>query len=327
MTQIQRILVSLVPAAALALCLYAVEVPYFVESPGSARSVLPLIDVDGRATYDSEGRYLLTTVNLGRGNTYDVLRAWVDPAAYVLHERLVVPPGQTDAEYERVALSQMDQSKIAAVAVALERLAGYPSEHGPGVVVQDTLPGFPAHGVLFAGDLITAVDGEPLEGLRGLRRAIDRAGVGTPLRFTSRPIEGGEERTVTLRPVLDEEEGRPIIGVITVANFPFDVRIESADIGGPSAGLMWALGVTDLLTPEDLTGERTLAGTGTVDLAGNVGPIGGIVLKLAAAERAGAEIFILPQDNIAEARASGSDMRLVPVSTVSEAIDFLEASA
>ena len=107
------------PAAALAVCLSVVELPLFVEAPGRARSVLPLIDVDGTSTHESEGRLLLTTVNVGRLNAFETLAAWIDPEAEVIPEHVVIPPGQTDQEYERASRSQMDQSKIAAVAVAL----------------------------------------------------------------------------------------------------------------------------------------------------------------------------------------------------------------
>jgi PDZ domain-containing protein len=323
----RRLFLSLVPSAVLALCLYAVELPLWVESPGGARSVLPLIAIDGAPTYDSEGRLLLTTVNVGRVNLYYALRAWLDPAASVLSERDILPPGLTDREYDRISLSQMDQSKIAAVVVALERSSDYPQEHGRGALVQDIVAGSPAEGSLFAGDLITHIDDESLADLEGLRLAIDNAGTERPLRLTVRPLEGGTERTVRLRAVLDPQLDRPVIGVYTVANFPFEVQIESGSIGGPSAGLMWALGVTDLLTPGDLTGDRDIAGTGTVDLAGNVGPIGGVTLKVAAAEEADAETFLLPQANLAEARAVDTGLELVPVVTVEQAISYLEGAA
>ena len=323
----RRLLLSVVPSVVLALCLYLVELPLWVESPGGARSVLPLIAIDGAPTYDSQGRLLLTTVNVGRVNLYYALRAWLDPAATVLSERDILPVGLTDREYDRISLSQMDQSKIAAVAVALERSSGYPEEHGRGALVQDTVPGSPADGSLFAGDLITHIDGEPLADLEGLRRAIDGAGTARAIRFTARPLEGGAERMVTLRPVLDPQLERPVVGVYTVANFPFEIEIESGSIGGPSAGLMWALGVTDLLTPGDLTGDRAIAGTGTVDLAGNVGPIGGITLKVQAAEEADADVFLLPEGNLEEARTVESDLELVPVVTVEQALSYLDGDA
>jgi Lon-like protease len=324
---VRRILLTGAPAAALAICLFAVELPVFVESPGSAREVLPLIDVDGAPTYGTRGRLLLTTVSLGRANVFESVAGWLDPNAAVLSEDEVLAPGQTDQEYDEASRSQMDQSKIAAVAVALEPLSDYPREHGSGVIVQDVLPGSPADGELYPGDLIVSIDGERLEGVGDLRRRIAQARTTSDLELRVRPLEGGELRTVTLRPARVAGEDRPVIGIASVPNFPFDVTISSGDIGGPSAGLMWAVGVTDVLTPGDLTEGRSVAGTGTVSLDGSVGPIGGVRLKIVAAEEAGAEVFLVPAANMTEARGAGDRIRLFSVATVEQAVDALGGEA
>jgi Lon-like protease len=324
---VRRILLIGAPAAALAICLFAVELPVFVESPGSAREVLPLIDVDGAPTYGTRGRLLLTTVSLGRANVFESVAGWLDPNAAVLSEDEVLAPGQTDREYDEASRSQMDQSKIAAVAVALEPLTDYPREHGPGVIVQDALPGSPADGELHPGDLIVAIDGQRLDGVGDLRRRIAEGGTASNLELRVRPLEGGELRTVTLRPARVAGEERPVIGIASVPNFPFEVTISSGDIGGPSAGLMWAVGVTDVLTPGDLTEGRSVAGTGTVALDGSVGPIGGVRLKIVAAEEAGAEVFLVPAANMTEARGAGERIRLVSVATVEQAVDALGSEA
>jgi PDZ domain-containing protein len=313
-----------VPSAALAICLYAVRLPLYVEGPGPARDVLHRIDIDGTTTYQPQGRLLFTTVNLGPANLYDAVRAGFDPEYQVVPEELVLG-GLTEKQYDRLAVSQMDASKIAAVVSALELLTDYPREHGPGVVVYDTVPGAPAHGRLLPGDLISAVDGVPIDDRHELTEAIDGAGVGTALEVRVEPVEGSREpETVRLRTV-PSEDGEPIIGIVPVANFPFEVSIQSGDVGGPSAGLMWALGVTDLLTPGDLGGGRTVAGTGAIDLGGGVHAIGGVRAKILAAERAGAEVFLVPWGNIAEARGAGQDIQVAPVATLAEAVDHLEA--
>lgn len=315
------------PAAVLAVCLVVVELPLFVEAPGRARSVLPLIDVDGTTTYQSEGRFLLTTVNVGRLSVFEAVAAWIDPDAEVISEHDLIPPGQTDEEYERAARSQMDQSKIAAAAVALELQTDYPDEHGPGVIVQDVLAGTSADGRLFPGDLITHVNGTPLADLAQLRAAIGAAEGGGSVTLRVRPLEGGSESTVEVSPTRVEGVDRPVIGIASVANFPFDIDIQSGTIGGPSAGLMWALGLIDTLTPEDLTGGEAIAGTGTVDLDGRVGPIGGIRMKVVGAEEAGAEVFLVPREHLAEARRADGAIELVAVGTVDEALRFLEDRA
>jgi Lon-like protease len=115
----------------------------------------------------------------------------------------------------------------------------------------------------------------------------------------------------------------PIVGVAPVASFPFPLTIDSGDIGGPSAGLMWTLGVVDVLTPGELTGGRVIAGTGTIDLDGGVGPIGGIAQKVVAAERAGAVAFFAPVQEAPDARAVAHRMTIVPVASYLDAIAWL----
>jgi PDZ domain-containing protein len=322
---VRRTLLVLVPTAALALCLYAVPLPLFVEGPGPARDVLPLIDIDGTATYQPDGRLLFTTVNVGRVNVYDAVAAAFDEEYHVVPEDLVIPEGLTDEEYDRISLSQMGASKIAAISSALVRLTDYPREHGPGALIYATSPGAPAAGRLFPGELITAVDGEPVSDVEELGSLIEDAGTGATLEVTVEAMDGsGDPRTVELRTVR-HEDGRPVIGIVPVPNFPFEVSIQSGRVGGPSAGLMWSIGVTDLLTPGDLAGGRTLAGTGGIDLRGRVRPIGGVSLKVLAAERAGADVFVLPRSNLREAREVAEDIEVVPVANLDQALEYIHS--
>jgi len=315
----RRSLLILSPLATLAICLYLVDLPLFVEAPGTAKSVLSLIDIDGAETYDSRGKLLLTTVNVGRSNAFDAIRAWLDDDVELVPERDLIPSGQTERQYDQVQVSLMDQSKISAVAVALRRLTDYPRDHREGVIVHAVVAGTPAEGELFVGDLISEIDGDPLSGLAELRRRIEDAH-GSQMKLSVEPLEGGQSRSVPLRPVSGDDG--PVIGISALENFPFDISISSGQIGGPSAGLLWALGVADLLDPVDLTDGLVVAGTGTVDLDGAVGAIGGIELKIVAAARAGADLFLLPRGNLPEVRRVG-DMELVPVATVAEALEVL----
>ncbi|HWC32023.1 MAG TPA: S16 family serine protease [Actinomycetota bacterium] len=315
-------MVSAVPAAILLACLYLVDLPFYVVSPGPADDALPLIDIDGRETFPSGGRLLFTTVYAGPGNVYDVARASVDDGARVVPESLFLQPGQTDAEYDAQQRSAMDQSKLDAAAVALREVTRYPERHGRGAVVESVFRGTPAEGRLFPGDLVISAGDRAVRSIDDLADAIQRAGAGGELSVEVRPIEGGDVRRVVLRPA--RIGGDVVIGVSLIENFPFDVRIESGDIGGPSAGLMWAIGIVDLLTPGDLTGGRTIAGTGDIDLEGNVAPIGGITEKLIAAERAGAELFLVPEANMEEARATPASIDLVSVATLDDALHSLE---
>lgn len=318
-------LVMLAPAAALAVGLYAVDLPLYAEGPGPARDVVPRIDLDGIRTYEPDGRFLLTTVSVEPLSVLGVVGAWLDPDRDVIPERQVIPPGETEREYERQTRSDMDESKLAAAVYALERLTDYPKEHGRGVLVQDVFAGTPADGRLYPGDLILEAGGRKVEALDDVGAAIDRAG--TERAVTLLVEAGGERETVRLRPARLVGHQAPIIGVVLIASFPVEVRIESGDVGGPSAGMMWALGLLDLLAPGDLTGGRTVAGTGTIDLEGNVGPIGGVRHKVLAAERAGADLFLVPAENLAEARGAGADVRLVPVRSVEDAVRYLEGGS
>jgi PDZ domain-containing protein len=311
------------PAAALLVALASVDLPLFALGPGPAREVLPLIDVEGAPTYRPEGRMMLTTVGFEPATVFEAGLAWLLPDQQVVPEDQVIPPGVTEDEYQRHTLADMQASQIAATVVALRRVTDYPERHGPGGLVQEVVPGSPADGPLFPGDVILEVDGRPLENFGVLEEAVRAAGTRREVALT---VERGERRrTVRLRPRLLRGADRPVVGVVIVENFPFDVTIRSGDVGGPSAGLMWSLGLMDLLEPGDLLGGRTIAGTGAIDLEGRVFPIGGVGHKVVAAARAGAEVFLLPTDNLSEARAAQADIRLIAVSTVDEAIRELES--
>lgn len=325
MERLARRAAAMVPAAALAVALVSVDAGLYALAPGPAREVLPLIDVDGAETYAGRGKLYLTTVSPRRASPVAAVRGWLDPAVEVIPEHQLVPRGVTEEEYERVSLSLMDESKIAAVSVVLRMLTEYPDEHGAGALVQDTVPGTPAHTTLHPGDLVVSVDDERVRDVDHLAELIRDTEGRRALTLTVEA--GGEERTVRVRPRRVEGEDHPVLGVILVANFPFEVVIDSGAIGGPSAGLMWALGVYDILTPEDLLDGREVAGTGIMHLDGEVSPIGGIEQKVHAAERAGVDLFLLPMDNLEAARPAAENIRLVPVRSLDEAVRSLTGAS
>jgi PDZ domain-containing protein len=267
----------------------------------------------------------MTTVRFHTVSALGALFAWLDPHQAVVPESTLYPPGETVEQEEQRALSQMDQSKIDASYVVLRRLADYPEEHGDGALIEYVSPGCPAEGKLFTGDVVESIDGTPVHSQDDAAEALDGAPAGDPITFEVRA--GGETHDVTVtRARCDPEIDRPLIGIFMIDAFPFGVQISSGDVGGPSAGLMWALGLYDLLTPGDLTAGMTIAGTGTIDTRGGVGPIGGILDKVVAAERAGAMVFLVPADNMGELRDEDTgDMRLISVNTFKDALDALEA--
>ena len=310
------------PAAAFAVILYLLPIPYYVIRPGPAKDVIPLIHIRGRATHPTNGHFLLTAVVLDRSNVYDAFHGWLSEKDSVVPEEAVLVPGQTPEQERKVARSEMDTSKIDAAIVALTEYAGYPKQHGPGVLVERVVPKTPAAGKLFAGDLITAVDGRRVDSPGQLARLIDRIGFGRAGRFTVRAA--GKTRYPRIAPGRVKDVEGPAIGVSVVHSFPFEISISSGDIGGPSAGLMWTLGLIDLLTPGELTKGRTIAGTGQIQPDGRVESVGGIEQKVAAAERARAAVFFVPPGEAARAQSVAARMRVVPVRTYRDAVRFLE---
>jgi PDZ domain-containing protein len=311
----------LLPILALAYILWFIRLPSFVIEPGPAEDVEPLIHVQQTQVYPSRGHFLLTAVSFYQPNVYQALGAWLSRSESVLPERDLLAPGQTQQQETQVALSQMDQSKIDAAVVALTRYAGYPAKHGMGALIESVGPGTPADGKLFAGDLIAAIDGKPITSSSQVGPPIRAAGAGHPVTFTVQA--GGQTRTVSVAPANVRGVDHPIVGISVVDSFPFPLTINSGDIGGPSAGLMWTLGLIDLITPGDLTEGRTIAGTGTIALDGTVGPIGGIQQKVVAAQRSRATVFFAPAGEAADARSVAHGITIVPVRTYLDALTFL----
>jgi PDZ domain-containing protein len=317
-----RRLLFLAPAVALLVALASIDLPLFMLGPGPAREVVPLIDVEGAPTYQPDGRMILTTVGFQPATVFEAAWAWIAPDRQLVTEDQVIPPDLTEQEYERYSLVDMRASQIAATVVALRTVTDYPEERDPGFLVQNVVPGSPADGELSPGDVLLEVNGEPFEETAVLQGAVQDAGTRGDVVLTV--MRGERRRSVSLRPRVLAGADRPLIGVTVVESFPFDVRIRSGEVGGPSAGLMWALALMDMLEPGALIDGRTIAGTGEIDLEGRVYPVGGVAHKVVAAERAGAELFLVPTENLAEARAAHAAIRLVAVSTVDEAVTELE---
>lgn len=318
-----RRFVFLVPVLGVLFLAGYVFLPYYSVGPGPARDVEPLIRVGGAPRYPSDGRFILTSVVFRQLTGLGVVSAWLDPDRSVVPRERIYPSGETvEVERER-SISQMDQSKLDATYVVLSELTDYPKDHGEGVLVQSVVPGCAADGELFPGDLIREIDGEVVDSVREASRAIGEARSGSSLRFDV--TVDGEPETVLLVREPCGGEADPLVGVSLINDFPLEVSISSGGIGGPSAGVMWALGLYDLLTEGDLTGGRTIAGTGEIAPDGTVYPIGGIEEKIAAAADAGASVFLVPEGNEDAARAAGDrGMELIPIGTFDDALAYLE---
>ena len=299
-----------------------VPIPYYGVGPGPAREVAPQILLDGQPRYDPTGKLVWTTIRFWRLTPLAAFAAWVDPNDAIVGQDVLYPPSTTREEADQRSISQMDQSKIDATSVVLARLDNYPYRHGEGALVEATVPGCPAEGQLFPGDVITQIDGHSVATRAQASRLIDAVPKGKTLEFTV-DVDGTVEH-VSFQRAACGDNGEALVGVSLLDVFPFEVTISSGDVGGPSAGMMWALGLYELLTPGDLTAGRTIAGTGTIDLTGNIGPIGEIRDKVVAAEDAGASIFLAPADNMNDlAGVDTGSMHVIPVATFPDALRAL----
>jgi Lon-like protease len=332
----RRALTLYIAGAAVIVALVAavlLPVPYVILGPGPTLNTLgrdangkPLITITGHRVYPASGHLNMVTVSYqgGPGNEFNVftaLRGWLNRSEAVVPESELFAPGQSQQQVQQADQAQMTGSQQTATAAALHQLGiGYATVAG--VVATET--GMPAAAVLRAGDLITVVDGQRVTGPTQLTSLI-RAHSGTaPLHLTI--VRGGATRQVQITPRL--VKGRPTLGVIVQPQyrFPFPVQISIGNIGGPSAGMMFALGVIDKLTGMNLTGGRFIAGTGEISPGGAVGAIGGIQQKMAGARDAGATVFLAPAGNCADTKgAVPAGLRVVKVSTLSGAISALQA--
>ena len=302
-----------------------IEVPYYSIGPAPARSVEPLVQVSGHERYPSSGGYLFTAVVVDPLPVPELVWAWIDPSLDVVPAVDIVPAGQTFEQQRERNISLMDQSKLDAVAAALREVTDYPKTRGAGALVQGVVPGCAADGLLFPGDLIVAVGGRPVDGIRQAARAIDAVSSGEAITF-SITVDGQPDEVRLVREPCGGSEDA-LVGVLLLDAFPFDVRIDSGEVGGPSAGLMFALSLVELLEPGDLNGGALIAGTGAIGAGGEVMAVGSVRFKVIAAERAGATVFFVPVDNLEEARSAGADIELVPVSDLTDAIDYLQGTA
>jgi PDZ domain-containing protein len=324
MTAARRRTLSVVAAVLGALLVASawVPLPYYALGPGPGSDVLPLIAFDGRPRYEPSGHLVMTTVRIVQVTPLGAFVTWVDPQRSLMREDDVFPPGIDQDVEEQRSISQMDTSKIDAASVVLRMLADYPEAHGEGALIESTLAGCPADGELFPGDVILSIDGRPIDSLAEASRVIEGVPPGQDMRFTL-DVDGRTERATFARERCAEGEG-PLVGVAMLNAFPFPVTISSGDVGGPSAGLMFALGLYELMTPSDLTGGRTIAGTGELGPDGTVYPISGVADKVIAAERAGATVFLVPRDNLAELQGVDvGGIHLIPVGTFEDALRAL----
>jgi PDZ domain-containing protein len=313
--------------ALLAIGVTVLPMPYVVLNPGPTVNTLgssngkEVIQVTNAATSTSAGQLRLTTV----GVQPDVqlvlaIRGWISHDQAVVPRELIYPPDRTEKQVEQQNQEEFQVSQDSAVTVALREL-GYPLL----TYVKSVIAGGPSAGKLAVDDIIVSVDGKPVTSPNVLTTLVRAKPVGATL--TVGYTRGGKAGSAQITTKADKSGDPPRIGVGIEKKqpHPFDVKVDLDKIGGPSAGLMFTLGVIDKLRPADLTGGKIIAGTGTIDDDGNVGPIGGIPQKLVGAKNAGAKLFLVPKDNCAEALNNAvAGLPMAEVATVGDALTALQ---
>jgi PDZ domain-containing protein len=301
-------------------------VRYVILGPGPTFDTLgtydkkQVIQITGAKTSASAGQLRMVTVNVTDDiDLLSAIKAWFDPEEKVVPREMVYPPDQTNEQVEKENKEAFEVSQSSAETAALREL-GYPVT----VTVKEVAADGAAAGKLAAGDVITAVDGQAVTSTQKLQELVRAKPVGTELAVTRQRDTATETVRITTKA---GDDGSPRIGVSAENKqpHPFEITYHLENVGGPSAGLMFALGTIDSLNTDDLTGGKVIAGTGTIDDEGNVGVIGGIAQKLVGAKDDHATYFLTPAGNCAEAMANAvPGLTLVKVETLDGALNVLE---
>ncbi|WP_226674344.1 SepM family pheromone-processing serine protease [Rossellomorea aquimaris] len=318
--------------------------PYYVTKPGSAHELDPIVHVENG--YQDDGELMLTTVRMGRANIYAYLMASIRKYEYIFPVEEIRSPHESDEEYNLRQLQLMNNSQSHAIEVAYKK-AGKPYKYNyKGIYVLNIYPSMPAEDVLKPGDRITAIDGQTFQSSQEFIDYVSGKAKGDKVEITYVRNKNKKVETIPLESFPDVPDkvglGITLSDDKEIVTEP-PVKLETEEIGGPSAGLMFSLEIYDQLTEDDLPKGHRIAGTGTISEDGKVGRIGGIEQKIIAADKAGAEYFLAPDETITKemkekypdlesnyvaakrtAEDIGTDMKVIPVRSFEEALAFLQ---
>ena len=308
--------------------------PYVILSPGNPQNILgSAIIISGTKVYPTTGKLSVTSVLVTDPDSYitgfDILYGWIDKNRVVLPRVQVYPEGESAAESVKIGADEMSGSQINATAAALDFL-GFKNKAKLMIVEVNKTSN--AVDNLQAGDQIILVDNKNYNSSAQIMDYLDQKKPGDLISI--KVLRDSNEIISRVIKLSAREDGSAFIGINIQSefDFPFDVKIKLAETGGPSGGLIFALGIIDKLTSQDLVRYRNIAGTGTITIDGRVGPIGGIAEKIIGAKKAGVELFLTPIENCSEISdeekvVSSIDkkvMKIVPVATLNEAISILK---
>ncbi|PWV95697.1 PDZ domain-containing protein [Paenibacillus cellulosilyticus] len=333
----QRLTRWVIAFIALYLILFLLPTPYYLYQPGTVEPLHELVTVEQGQKQKSAGSFNLTTVYSQKARNVVMLIKGILDSDTEVRKTSDVQGNLTDKEYVVVLKHMMSSSQQTAVASALSEAGLQVDKRVTGLFLRMLVAGSKAEGVLEVGDILLEVDDRPAQSLQAVSSYItSQKKVGDIIEAVI--LRDSEERTVQIELVAANAQGVPGIGAVFEPEYVVTpsrrIDFAESDIGGPSAGLMFSLEILDQLLPEDLTHGLKIAGTGTIDMNGNVGQIGGMRDKIIAAHQAGVVLFFCPKDQditshnaqeaIDEAKKRGyDDLRIVPVSTLKEAVEYL----
>ena len=270
----------------------------------------------------------MVDVRIGRASLFERLFPWTKEGADLVPERAVNPAGVSDRQRRQSSLNDMSRSQLIAITVALRELGREVEVNESGAEIVLVQPDAPADDVLEVGDVIVEAEGQEVESIQGLQHALADVEPGQEVELT---VQRGDERvqvTSGTRAAPDDPD-RAVMGVQVQDaldfEFPVDIEIDAGNIGGPSAGLAFALDIIDELG-DDIDRGRKIVATGELALDGEVLPIGGVKQKAIGAREAGADIFLVPDGNFEDARKATDDLEIIPVSNIQEALSVLAAN-
>ncbi|MDK6275362.1 S16 family serine protease [Pseudoglutamicibacter cumminsii] len=315
---------------------FSLPTAYMIEKPGPAVDTVGALDgkdiisVEGRKTYETDSSLALTTVSViggpGRQPTgLEALLAWVDPVADMQPQEFYYPLGVTFEQRSRESNLQMTSSQVTAEVAAVKHLG---IDFSMETRIVDFAESF-NNGVLQANDAVVTVDGQRVSSVTEVQKAVQASKAGDDGGSVELGIvRDGKQMKVTAATKVSPDSGKPSLGVYIAEHprFPFKVSYAIENIGGASAGTMMALGLIDKLTPGSLAGDTQVAGTGTIDVDGKVGPIAGVAQKIVGARKAGAEVFLTPEQNCPQLKGRVPDgIKAYSMRTLDDAVKILEA--
>ncbi|WP_088043912.1 SepM family pheromone-processing serine protease [Bacillus sp. EAC] len=330
-----RILNVLLVFGIILVLLVFIPLPYYVTKPGLAEPLRPYVKVEG-ANKD-KGEFMMTTVSMSKANIYSYIGTLVNSDHHLYKTDEIMVKGESNEDYQFRQLRYMEESKQAAIINAYKQAGKHYQVTKNGIIIVSIIKGMPAFDALKLGDVITKINKREVDSAKEFTTILSSAKAGT--RFNLQINRNGKTKNVSIKTKpFQNEPNRAGLGVSIVENIKLStnpkVKINSEEIGGPSAGLMFALEIYDQLEKESLAKGHEIAGTGTIDNKGMVGPIGGISQKIVAASKSGAEIFFAPYENgkkdsnyneaVKSARAHHLKIKVIPINSYHQAIAYLE---